>query len=39
VERRALCGGAHPMGSRGCLTLQVCPRHSGIGGNTRGHKE
>jgi hypothetical protein len=39
VERRALCGVAHPMGSRGCLILRVCPRHSGIGGNTRDLKE
>jgi hypothetical protein len=30
---------AHPMGSREWLVLRVCPRHSGIGENTRDHKE
>jgi hypothetical protein len=39
MERRALCGVAHPMGSPGCLTLRVCPRHSGIGKNIKDHKE
>jgi hypothetical protein len=39
MERRELSGVAHPMGSQRCLTLRVCPHHSGIGGNTRGRKE
>jgi hypothetical protein len=39
MERRVLDGVAHPMGSQGCLTFLVFPRHSGIGGNTRGREE
>jgi hypothetical protein len=36
VERRVLSDAAHPMGSRGCLTLRVFLHHNVIGGNTRG---
>jgi hypothetical protein len=39
MERRELGGVAHPMGSRGCLTLRVCPRYSGIGSSRRGRNE